>query len=90
MSIERYDSVRRIMADISAAKIGDTAHRAPMFDHRDLIHCKHRIIVGNLAAPAKPDPGDLADFGVTADVKQSPVNPVHIFSDFLDHQDMTA
>ena len=80
--------ILNVMANVSAAKPGNAAERAPMFDQCNFIQQEGRIIVGHLGAPAKPDPGNLTDFGIAGEVKQAAVNPVHIFGNLFNHQDM--
>jgi hypothetical protein len=78
------------MANIRAAQIGNARPRTPMLHNLFLVQNEVGIIVWDLAAPTKLDPCNGSDGGIGRDMEQAAVDPVHIFADLFDFEDMIA
>src|SRR5579871_202102 len=89
-SAERNDLVVDVVANVGGAQPWNASAGAPEACDLFGAHPEVGVVVRNIAHPAQPDAGELADRGRRGDVQKRAVDAVHRLGHLFEHQHVTA
>src|SRR6476661_5042285 len=79
-----------VMPNVSASQPWNPGPLAPVTGNLFFVHSEIRLVRSDAAAPAEHDARHPPDFGVTGNVKQRPINPVHCLPNLFQHKHMSV